>query len=403
MRQRLTVFCIGLLFLTIHSLEAKDTKVLPSDLWGLWTEANPYNPSDFHVDTMIVGFYPSNQFYLPGFEYLSTGTYSINGQTLNLEGKSIDPSGSSSPFSYKFGYMLAGNQLTLHDPRDFSISLTKVADYGYTRSQPCNEAIPSHIRTSYLARVPFEGGKATNLREKPSTTSQLIQRMPLGTSFYVIGGPQCSEGYTWWQLWIAGNSVGWAAEGNSDGYFIEPTLPLSIKSSDEINKSDLSDFLAPDFSDSPTSEQSAQLVQELFIKGAPFYVSDAQNQLVFAAGKFLKQNSTGLQLIFNFAFIYNLDETLKKSKIEKAGSIVCFIIGLGSNQGNNTIDKLDVACVWFGMVTGDPMSWAQAALSPNTYIDIALDPINDTVGHFPIACYVAKVTKTDIDICPSLK
>lgn len=43
-----------------------------------------------------------------------------------------------------------------------------------------------------------------------------------GVSFDVVGGPVCADGYWWWQIDYQG-TVGWTAEGTSQGNWIERT------------------------------------------------------------------------------------------------------------------------------------------------------------------------------------
>lgn len=61
-------------------------------------------------------------------------------------------------------------------------------------------------------------GNGNKVREEPNTSSTQIGRISGGESFMVVGGPECGEGYTWWQVEYQG-FVGWTAD---DGTWLEP-------------------------------------------------------------------------------------------------------------------------------------------------------------------------------------
>jgi tetratricopeptide (TPR) repeat protein len=62
-----------------------------------------------------------------------------------------------------------------------------------------------------------------NFRPEPSTQLARITQLQPGTNLQIIGGPQCNEGYVWWQA-LVDEVTGWLAEGQaSDGtYWLEP-------------------------------------------------------------------------------------------------------------------------------------------------------------------------------------
>jgi hypothetical protein len=51
-----------------------------------------------------------------------------------------------------------------------------------------------------------------------------IARLPEGATFTIVGGPECADGFIWWQIDTVLN--GWTAEGQLIGsaydYFLEP-------------------------------------------------------------------------------------------------------------------------------------------------------------------------------------
>jgi hypothetical protein len=46
--------------------------------------------------------------------------------------------------------------------------------------------------------------------------------MDEGVEFNIVGGPACADGYTWWEVQTDDGIRGWSAEGDADGYFMEP-------------------------------------------------------------------------------------------------------------------------------------------------------------------------------------
>lgn len=90
----------------------------------------------------------------------------------------------------------------------------------------CPPAPPSQVTAGMRARVTFTDGTPLRLRETPNGT--VIRNMEEGVPFDVIGGPVCSVGYTWWQVRQDDGISGWAAEGDSDDYFLEPVPTGSL-------------------------------------------------------------------------------------------------------------------------------------------------------------------------------
>jgi uncharacterized protein YraI len=48
-----------------------------------------------------------------------------------------------------------------------------------------------------------------------------IGQIPGEGVFSVVGGPQCADGYRWWQVSYNG-LVGWTASGSGSEYWVEP-------------------------------------------------------------------------------------------------------------------------------------------------------------------------------------
>lgn len=73
-------------------------------------------------------------------------------------------------------------------------------------------------------------GPANLIRSQPTRSSAVVGRMPGGSFFHVIGGPQCGpEGRYWWQVQY-GSITGWTAQGEGVSYWVTqfscPNSPL---------------------------------------------------------------------------------------------------------------------------------------------------------------------------------
>ncbi len=86
--------------------------------------------------------------------------------------------------------------------------------------QLCPGNPPSIMFAGIPGRVTFTDGTPTRLRASPG--GAIIDNMPEGYEFVVVGGPICDDTYTWWQLETPAGLVGWSAEGEPSRYFIEP-------------------------------------------------------------------------------------------------------------------------------------------------------------------------------------
>lgn len=81
-------------------------------------------------------------------------------------------------------------------------------------------------------------GAAVRFRSSAALTAPMIQELSPGTSMTVINGPYCSQGYRWWQVRLADGRVGFLADGDPGGYWIQkvtapvptpmPTSPVEI-------------------------------------------------------------------------------------------------------------------------------------------------------------------------------
>lgn len=88
----------------------------------------------------------------------------------------------------------------------------------------CDDAPESFLILGERARVTDTGDDETlNLRSGPSVDYNVLQRIQPLQVFFVLDGPQCAGGYTWFKINYKGQ-VGWIAEGDNDQYYAEPFL-----------------------------------------------------------------------------------------------------------------------------------------------------------------------------------
>lgn len=110
---------------------------------------------------------------------------------------------------------------------------------GWTRlAMPINDpdpldmqAVPTILPTARALRyIGFEGQLQTleddylNLRDAPSTNSNVLALLENGVRFTLIDGPIEAEGFTWWQVRVAGRT-GWIVESLPDLLTIIPRQP----------------------------------------------------------------------------------------------------------------------------------------------------------------------------------
>jgi hypothetical protein len=79
------------------------------------------------------------------------------------------------------------------------------------QSQTCVPTLP--LESGDTARV--LAGLILNVRPEPTTSLQRVGTVTAGTTFTVLDGPQCNEGYVWWQGDF-GEQTGWVAEGGDE-------------------------------------------------------------------------------------------------------------------------------------------------------------------------------------------
>lgn len=86
----------------------------------------------------------------------------------------------------------------------------------------CPEAMPSRMKVGDTGRVTYGDPRSVRVRTDPSIHATVLRLLPLGKQFQVIGGPECADGFVWWQIKFDSYSGYWVAEGKNGNYHIEP-------------------------------------------------------------------------------------------------------------------------------------------------------------------------------------
>lgn len=83
----------------------------------------------------------------------------------------------------------------------------------------CTNAPSNSLSVGIWARV-VEAPEANNLRERPSTSAPVLDRMSSHRRFEIVGGPRCNGGLRWWQVRFEG-IIGWTADGEGTERWLE--------------------------------------------------------------------------------------------------------------------------------------------------------------------------------------
>lgn len=90
--------------------------------------------------------------------------------------------------------------------------------------QGCPGALPIRLEVGRRGRVTATS-TSNRLRSDPNTTASVVGTLNAGVRFEVLAGPECAEGYTWWQVRaVQSGDVGWTAEGAPNEYWLEPLV-----------------------------------------------------------------------------------------------------------------------------------------------------------------------------------
>ncbi len=86
----------------------------------------------------------------------------------------------------------------------------------------CPGAPEPRLEVGGRGRVTFTSGLPVRIRATPGLGGAFVANMAEGTEFDVIGGPECADGFVWWQVRTPTGITGWSAEGDPGEYYLEP-------------------------------------------------------------------------------------------------------------------------------------------------------------------------------------
>ncbi len=86
----------------------------------------------------------------------------------------------------------------------------------------CTDAPAPRLTPGEASRVVPGEGVGNNLRATPSSAGTVLGVMPEGEIFVVTSGPQCVEGFNWWQIRRWDGQAGFTSEGANGEYWLEP-------------------------------------------------------------------------------------------------------------------------------------------------------------------------------------
>lgn len=87
----------------------------------------------------------------------------------------------------------------------------------------CEGTLPSVLSIGAVAQVANTDGIPLRVREVAG--GAVLTEIVEGTQFTVVEGPECLNGFTWWQIQIENTDntslLGWSAEGDNEDYWVE--------------------------------------------------------------------------------------------------------------------------------------------------------------------------------------
>jgi hypothetical protein len=88
-----------------------------------------------------------------------------------------------------------------------------------TNPGDCAGTLAPRLTVGNQARI--TPGAPNKIRSAPTLAGTQIGSIPGESIFSVVGGPQCADGFLWWQVIYQG-VTGWTANGDGTEYWVEP-------------------------------------------------------------------------------------------------------------------------------------------------------------------------------------
>ena len=90
-----------------------------------------------------------------------------------------------------------------------------------TAQEVCGDALPPRLEVGKQGLVDTQAGFFLNVREAPGLNGAEMLRLAQGEIVDVVDGPQCVDGFQWWQIQQF-DLTGWVAEAAGSDYMIAP-------------------------------------------------------------------------------------------------------------------------------------------------------------------------------------
>lgn len=115
------------------------------------------------------------------------------------------------------------NEQTPHPTNTPRTSPTNVRPTNTTKVNSCPGAPQQRLKVNEDAEVCTKKDWVF-LRKSPSRSSTVIVHLDPGTIVWVLGGPECADDWSWWQVKAPNGQIGWMSEGgdSTDSYFLCP-------------------------------------------------------------------------------------------------------------------------------------------------------------------------------------
>ena len=68
-------------------------------------------------------------------------------------------------------------------------------------------------------------GAAVRFRTQPALTATMLRELLSGTRMTILSGPYCAQGYRWWEARLTDGRVGFLADSDPTGYWIQRVAP----------------------------------------------------------------------------------------------------------------------------------------------------------------------------------
>lgn len=111
-------------------------------------------------------------------------------------------------------------QPDLDDVLSFGAGATNLPD---NSTSSCPGAPPQRMTVNQRGYV-CTRSDAVRVRVSPARSANTLVQIQPGAQFTVIGGPSCSDNWSWWNIRLDDGTIGWVSEGGDeiDPYFICP-------------------------------------------------------------------------------------------------------------------------------------------------------------------------------------